>query len=97
MIRVVLVHILSDFCLAHDFSQNIIDSLEISRILRRREELKDLENLYLKPRARSLIVIVISCMLVDICQNLYQLRNKDFKSLSPHRLNGSINKSTRCH
>ena len=59
VVRVVLVDILCDLRSIHDLHHDFINLVKLSLALRRREKLQKIKNLDLKPRASSLVIVII--------------------------------------
>lgn len=74
VIGVVLVHVLCYLGFIHYLKKIFVYLNQIGRlILGRREHLEKLKHLDLQPRARSLVIEIVSGMGVYVSQDFYQL------------------------
>ena len=70
MIRVVLIYVFCHTYVTIDLSNALVDILkQLAVMYWRREALKNLKNLHLKPRARCHIVIVVLSMVLNVSKD----------------------------
>ena len=95
MISIVLVHIIAHLSTCHNFHDALIDDLQHTFIFRWSEQLQDFQNFDLQPWARSAVVQIVSCVVMNALQYADQLGHYAFEALTTFDQHSTMYKRAR--